>query len=95
MKTITKEVLMDFVYEEARLLDEGSTTTGSPSFRKTPITGCRWSVVLPILLVTSLMYEDLFLLCLRVERLNEKTYSTQPTYWTSFVAAAFCRRNGP
>ena len=79
MKTITKETIDGLRLRRSPPARRGSMTTGSPSFRKTPITGCHWSVVLPILLVTSLMYEDLFLLRLRVERLNgEKTYSQHP-----------------
>ena len=80
MTTITKETLMDFVYDEARLLDERKYDDWLTLFAED---AHYW---MPLErgssdphLVTSLMYEDLFLLRLRVERLNgEKTYSQHP-----------------
>jgi 3-phenylpropionate/cinnamic acid dioxygenase small subunit len=69
--------LIDFVYDEARMLDEGRYDEWLALWLKD---GHYW---MPLdykqtdpLNVTSLMYEDLFMLKLRVERLNgARTFS--------------------
>ncbi len=76
----TKDDLIDFVYAEARMLDEGRYTQWLESWMPD---GHYW---MPLdykqedpNLVTSLLYEDNFMLKLRVERLNgARTFSQKP-----------------
>lgn len=76
----TKDDLIDFVYAEARMLDEGRYTQWLESWMPD---GHYW---MPLdykqedpHLTTSLLYEDNFMLKLRVERLNgARTFSQKP-----------------
>jgi 3-phenylpropionate/cinnamic acid dioxygenase small subunit len=78
--TVTRDQLIDFIYDEARMLDEGRYTEWLALWLPD---GHYW---MPLdyqqtdpLHVTSLMYEDLFMLKLRVERLNgARTFSQKP-----------------
>ena len=78
--TVSNEALIDFVYEEARMLDEGRYDTWLALWLSD---GHYW---MPLDYqqtdphnVTSLMYEDIFMLKLRVERLNgARTFSQKP-----------------
>ncbi|MFN3145205.1 MAG: aromatic-ring-hydroxylating dioxygenase subunit beta [Paracoccaceae bacterium] len=78
--SVTRDDLIDFVYDEARMLDEGRYTEWLDLWLPD---GHYW---MPLdwqqedpLLVTSLLYEDLFMLKLRVERLNgARTFSQKP-----------------
>lgn len=78
--SITREDVIDFVYAEARMLDEGRYDEWLALWLED---GHYW---MPLdykqtdpHLVTSLMYEDLFMLKLRVERLNgARTFSQKP-----------------
>lgn len=76
----TKSEIINFIYEEARMLDEGRYTEWLKLWLPD---GIYW---MPLdykqtepHLVTSLMYEDMFMLKLRVERLNgARTFSQKP-----------------
>ena len=78
--TITREQVIDFIYDEARMLDEGRYDAWLALWLPD---GHYW---MPLdyaqtdpINVTSLMYEDLFMLKLRVERLNgARTFSQKP-----------------
>lgn len=76
----TREELVDFLYGEARLLDEGRFDEWLALFAPDghywmPLD---WGQTDPKL-VTSLLYEDMFLLRLRVERLKgARTFSQKP-----------------
>ena len=78
--SVTREQVIDFIYDEARVLDEGRYTEWLALWLPD---GHYW---MPLdyqqtdpLNVTSLMYEDLFMLKLRVERLNgARTFSQKP-----------------
>ena len=78
--SVSKDQLIDFIYDEARMLDEGRYTEWLALWLPD---GHYW---MPLEykqtdphLVTSLMYEDLFMLRLRVERLNgARTFSQKP-----------------
>src|SRR5690606_19148111 len=80
MNTVTPQDLTDFVYSEARMLDERRFETWLDLFAED---GYYW---MPLrhdqtdpLLEGSLMYEDKLLLRVRVERLTgQRTYSQQP-----------------
>ncbi len=80
MAAATKEALIDFVYLEARLIDEGRFDEWLALWAPD---GVYW---MPLdyqqtdpKLVTSLLYEDAFLRKLRVERLKgERTFSQKP-----------------
>jgi 3-phenylpropionate/cinnamic acid dioxygenase small subunit len=85
----TRDDLIDFVYAEARLLDETRLDDWLALFSEDAY---YW---MPLErgqsdphLVTSLMYEDMFLLRLRVERLRgDRTYSQHPkTYGHHLLA---------
>ena len=75
-----KSEIIDFIYDEARMLDEGRYTEWLELWVPD---GIYW---MPLdykqtdpHLVTSLMYEDMFMLKLRVERLNGvRTFSQKP-----------------
>jgi len=77
---ISKEDIIDFIYNEARMLDEGRYSDWLELWMPD---GHYW---MPLdyqqtdkNLVTSLLYEDLFMLKLRVERLNGvRTFSQKP-----------------
>lgn len=77
---ITREDLIDFIYNEARMLDEGRFSDWLDLWLPD---GHYW---MPLdyqqedpIHVTSLMYEDMFMLKLRVERLNgARTFSQKP-----------------
>ncbi len=77
---ITKENLIDFIYEEVRMLDEGRYDEWLALWLED---GHYW---MPLdyqqsdpIHTTSLMYEDIFMLKLRVERLNgARTFSQKP-----------------
>lgn len=78
--SVTKEQLIDFIYDEVRMLDEGRYDEWLALWLPD---GHYW---MPLdykqtdpINVTSLMYEDLFMLKLRVERLNgARTFSQKP-----------------
>lgn len=78
--TITRDDLIDFIYDEVRMLDEGRYDEWLDLWLPD---GHYW---MPLdwkqedpLHVTSLLYEDLFMLKLRVERLNgARTFSQKP-----------------
>ena len=80
MTEFSKEQLIDFVYDEARMLDEGRYDEWLELWLPS---GHYW---MPLDykqtdpdLVTSLLYEDMFMLKLRVERLNgARTFSQKP-----------------
>jgi len=80
MTSTTREDLIDFVYDEARMLDEGRYDDWLALWLPD---GHYW---MPLdyqqsdpIHVTSLMYEDMFMLKLRVERLNgARTFSQKP-----------------
>ena len=80
MNPVTNEELIDFIYAEARLLDEGHYDAWLALWLPD---GHYW---MPLdykqsdpHLVTSLLYEDMFMLKLRVERLNgARTFSQKP-----------------
>lgn len=75
-----REQLIDFIYDEARMLDEGRYSDWLDLWLPD---GHYW---MPLdykqedpINVTSLMYEDIFMLKLRVERLNgARTFSQKP-----------------
>ncbi|WP_029066123.1 aromatic-ring-hydroxylating dioxygenase subunit beta [Labrenzia sp. DG1229] len=77
---VSKEQVIDFLYEEARMLDEGRYDEWLALWLED---GHYW---MPLdykqtdpHLVTSLLYEDMFMLRLRVERLNgARTFSQKP-----------------
>ncbi len=76
----TKADLIDFIYDEVRLLDDGKFSDWLNLWEPD---GVYW---MPLdyaqtdeKLVTSLLHEDMFMLRLRVERLNgERTFSQKP-----------------
>jgi 3-phenylpropionate/cinnamic acid dioxygenase small subunit len=78
--TITRDQIIDFIYDEARMLDEGRFSEWLDLWLPD---GHYW---MPLdykqtdpHLVTSLLYEDHFMLRLRVERLNgARTFSQKP-----------------
>ncbi len=78
--TVTREDIVDFIYDEARMLDEGRFSEWLDLWLPG---GFYW---MPLdykqtdpELVTSLLYEDDFMRKLRVERLNgERTFSQKP-----------------
>ncbi|WP_306145496.1 aromatic-ring-hydroxylating dioxygenase subunit beta [Roseibium sp. MMSF_3412] len=77
---VTREQVIDFIYDEARMLDEGRYDEWLSLWLED---GHYW---MPLdykqtdpHLVTSLLYEDMFMLRLRVERLNgARTFSQKP-----------------
>ena len=77
---VTKDILIDFLYDEARMLDEGRFSDWLALWLPD---GHYW---MPLdykqedpIYQTSLLYEDMFMLKLRVERLNgERTFSQKP-----------------
>ncbi|WP_434054318.1 MAG: aromatic-ring-hydroxylating dioxygenase subunit beta [Roseibium sp.] len=77
---VSKEQVIDFLYDEARMLDEGRYDEWLALWLED---GHYW---MPLdykqtdpHLVTSLLYEDMFMLRLRVERLNgARTFSQKP-----------------
>lgn len=87
MSVLTQDNVHDFLYQEARLLDEGRFTEWLELWMPD---GIYW---MPLDyqqtdpdLVTSLMYEDLFMLKMRVERLNgARTFSQKPKSRCSHV----------
>jgi len=78
--SVSRDQVIDFIYEEARMLDEGRFSEWLALWLDD---GHYW---MPLdykqtdpHLVTSLMYEDLFMLRLRVERLEgARTFSQKP-----------------
>ena len=80
MTIFSKDALIDFIYEEARMLDEGRYDEWLDLWL---LDGHYW---MPLdyrqtepHLVTSLLHEDMFMLKLRVERLNgARTFSQKP-----------------
>ncbi len=80
MRAIDREQLVDFVYAEARLLDEGRYAEWLDLFSED---AHYWMPLAPgqtdAKLHTSLMYEDKLLLKIRIERLaGARTFSQQP-----------------
>lgn len=78
--SITKDDITDFIYAEARMLDEGRYDEWLALWLDD---GHYWMPLdykqTDASLVTSLMYEDIFMLKLRVERLNgARTFSQKP-----------------
>lgn len=78
--TLTREAVIDFVYNEARMLDEGRFTHWLALWLED---GHYWMPLdyrqVDPLDTTSLLYEDMFMLRLRVERLNgARTFSQKP-----------------
>ncbi|ERP90757.1 aromatic-ring-hydroxylating dioxygenase subunit beta [Labrenzia sp. PO1] len=77
---VSREEVIDFIYDEARMLDEGRYSEWLSLWLED---GHYW---MPLdykqtdpHLVTSLLYEDMFMLRLRVERLNgARTFSQKP-----------------
>lgn len=77
---VSREQVIDFLYEEARMLDEGRYDDWLALWAQD---GIYW---MPLdykqgddLALTSLLYEDMFMLRLRVERLNgARTFSQKP-----------------
>ncbi|MGI9354187.1 MAG: aromatic-ring-hydroxylating dioxygenase subunit beta [Rhizobiaceae bacterium] len=77
---VEREDIIEFIYQEARMLDEGRFSEWLDLWLKD---GHYW---MPLDykqtdpdLITSLLYEDNFMLQLRVERLNgERTFSQKP-----------------
>lgn len=77
---VSREEVIDFIYDEARMLDEGRYSEWLSLWLED---GHYW---MPLdykqtdpHLVTSLLYEDLFMLRLRVERLSgARTFSQKP-----------------
>ena len=77
---VSREEVIDFIYDEARMLDEGRYSEWLALWLED---GHYW---MPLdyrqtdpHLVTSLLYEDMFMLRLRVERLNgARTFSQKP-----------------
>lgn len=77
---VSSEQVIDFIYDEARMLDEGRYNEWLSLWLED---GHYW---MPLdykqtdpHLVTSLLYEDMFMLRLRVERLNgSRTFSQKP-----------------
>nr|WP_319385149.1 aromatic-ring-hydroxylating dioxygenase subunit beta [uncultured Roseibium sp.] len=77
---VSREQVIDFIYDEARMLDEGRYDEWLSLWLEN---GHYW---MPLdykqtdpHLVTSLLYEDMFMLRLRVERLNgARTFSQKP-----------------
>lgn len=77
---VSREQVIDFIYDEARMLDEGRYDEWLSLWLED---GHYW---MPLdykqtdpHLVTSLLYEDMFMLRLRVERLNgARTFSQKP-----------------
>lgn len=77
---VTRDDLIDFVHAEARMLDEGRFDDWLALWAPEGIywMPLEWNQQDPIL-ETSLMYEDQFMLRLRVERLNgARTFSQKP-----------------
>lgn len=80
MMSVSRDQLIDFIYDEARMLDEGRFDEWLALWLDD---GHYW---MPLdykqtdpHLVTSLLYEDMFMLRLRVERLNgARTFSQKP-----------------
>lgn len=80
MSTPSKDQIIDFIYDEARILDEGRYSEWLDLWLPD---GHYW---MPLdykqtdpHLVTSFLYEDIFMLKLRVERLNgARTFSQKP-----------------
>lgn len=77
---VSKEQVIDFLYEEARMLDEGRYDEWLALWLED---GHYWMPLdykqIDPHLVTSLLYEDMFMLRLRVERLNgARTFSQKP-----------------
>ncbi|MFP4274895.1 MAG: aromatic-ring-hydroxylating dioxygenase subunit beta [Paracoccaceae bacterium] len=78
--TVTRDDLIDFVYDEARMLDEGRYDAWIDLWLPDghywmPLD---WKQEDPVN-VTSLMYEDIFMLKLRVQRLTgARTFSQKP-----------------
>lgn len=80
MMAVSRDQLIDFIYDEARMLDEGRFDEWLALWLDD---GHYW---MPLdykqtdpHLVTSLLYEDMFMLRLRVERLNgARTFSQKP-----------------
>lgn len=78
--SVSKEQVIDFIYDEARMLDEGRYDDWLALWLED---GHYW---MPLdyqqtdpKMVTSLLYEDIFMLRLRVERLNgARTFSQKP-----------------
>jgi len=78
--TVTTDALIDFIYDEARMLDEGRYDEWLSLWQPD---GIYW---MPLeynqqdaVNMTSLMHEDLFMLKLRIERLNgARTFSQKP-----------------
>lgn len=85
--TVTRDDIIDFIYDEARMLDEGRYNEWLALWLEE---GVYW---MPLDykqtdpdLVTSLMYEDDFMRRLRVERLNgARTFSQKPKSRCSHV----------
>ncbi len=80
MSPVTKEELIDFIYAEVRMLDEGHYNDWLALWLDD---GHYWMPLdykqIDPHLVTSLLYEDMFMLKLRVERLNgARTFSQKP-----------------
>ncbi|WP_299483686.1 aromatic-ring-hydroxylating dioxygenase subunit beta [uncultured Roseibium sp.] len=77
---VSKDQVIDFIYDEARMLDEGRYDEWLSLW----LEGGHYWMPLDYKqtdphLVTSLLYEDMFMLRLRVERLNgARTFSQKP-----------------
>lgn len=80
MERVTREALVDFVHDEARMLDEGRYDEWLALWEPDAMywMPLDWGQTDPVH-ETSLLYEDLFMLKLRVERLKgARTFSQKP-----------------
>ena len=78
--TITRDQIIDFIYDEARMLDEGRYDEWLSLWLED---GIYWMPLdykqTDAKMTTSLLHEDMFMLKLRVERLNgARTFSQKP-----------------
>ena len=78
--TITRDQIIDFIYDEARMLDEGRYDEWLSLWLED---GIYWMPLdykqADAKMTTSLLHEDMFMLKLRVERLNgARTFSQKP-----------------
>lgn len=84
--TVTREDIIDFIYEEVRMLDEGRFSEWLELWLPEGIYWMPLDYKQTDPKLTSLLYEDDFMRKLRVERLNgERTFSQKPKSRCSHV----------
>ncbi|WP_420413954.1 aromatic-ring-hydroxylating dioxygenase subunit beta [Roseibium sp.] len=84
--TVTREDIIDFIYEEVRMLDEGRFSEWLELWLPEGIYWMPLDYKQTDPTLTSLLYEDDFMRKLRVERLNgERTFSQKPKSRCSHV----------